>query len=201
MSFGEELRNIMKAEGVKAVTLARRMGVSCAYISQLLTGIRKPGRETLLKLSKALEVPPERLLMIESDISLTTKIPRKVPVLHEAQLREWSAEADTTVPSVTSHIFEYAATDDPNAFYITRKGLLSCCGLDMCDLFLVEPTKSVENGNTVLVRTPRGFSIRKFIVRDALTVLVSDVEEPIVSAGPPGEDVKYYRVSQCIKKL
>ena len=57
MTFGEKLRKLMKSRGIKAITLAQRMGVSCAYVSQLITGIRKPGRETLLKLSKSLEVP------------------------------------------------------------------------------------------------------------------------------------------------
>ena len=57
MTFGAKLRKLMKSRGIKAITLAHRMGVSCAYVSQLITGIRRPGRETLLKLSKSLEVP------------------------------------------------------------------------------------------------------------------------------------------------
>jgi transcriptional regulator with XRE-family HTH domain len=201
MTFGEELRKIMKAEGVKAMTLAQRMGVSCAYVSQLLTGIRKPGRETLLKLSKALEVPPESLLMIESDIPATTKIPRKIPIVDETKIQEWSDWIDLAYPKLIADAYEYAATDDPYAFYITPKGLVSCCGLEMCDLILVEPSKDIMNGNIVLVRSPHGFSIRKYIIRDNMTIFAGDKEDPIIITEKNKEELKSYKVSLCLKKL
>ena len=201
MTFGEELRKIMKAQGVKAMTLAQRMGVSCAYVSQLLTGIRKPGRETLLKLSKALEVPPESLLMIESDIPATTKIPRKIPIVDETKIQEWSDWIDLAYPKLISDAYEYATTDDPYAFYITPKGLVSCCGLEMCDLILVEPSKDIMNGNTVLFRSPHGFSIRKYIIKDTMTILTGDKEDPIISTGKNKDELKSYKVSLCLKRL
>jgi len=201
MTFGEELRKIMKAQGVKAITLARRMEVSCAYVSQLLTGIRKPGRETLLKLSKALEIPPERLLVIESDLPAATRIPRKVPILNEMNLREWHDQNDLAYPSHVSNEFEYATTDDPHAFYITPKNLLSCCGLEVCDLFLVEPGKNIMSGDTVLVHSSHGFSIMKYIVKDNMTILVGDKEDPVIIAGSNKEELKSYKISQCLKKL
>lgn len=201
MTFGEELRKIMKAQGVKAITLARRMGVSCAYVSQLLTGIRKPGRETLLKLSKALAIPPERLLVIESDLPAIMKFPRKIPILDETRIREWPDFDDLAYPSRVSNDFEYATTDDPHAFYITPRGILSCCGLEMCDLFLVEPGKQIMHGNTVLVHSSQGFSIRKHIVRDNMTILVGDKEDPIIFPEKNKEQLKSYKISQCIKKL
>jgi transcriptional regulator with XRE-family HTH domain len=201
MTFGEELRKIMKADGVKAITLARRMGVSCAYVSQLLTGIRKPGRETLLKLSKALAVPPDRLLVIESDLPAATKIPRKIPILNEKKIEEWSDLDDLSYPALVSHEFEYATTDDPYSFYITPKGLLSCCGLDICDLIMVEPTKKIANGDTVLVHSSQGFSIKKYVIRDTMTILIGDKEDPVIFSETSKEALKSYKVSLCLKKL
>ncbi len=201
MTFGEELRRIMKAQGVKAITLARRMGVSCAYVSQLLTGIRKPGRETILKLSKALEIPPERLLVIESDLPSATKFPRKIPVLDEIHVREWDGLDDSTFPGHGATTFEYATTDDPHAFYVTPKGLVSCCGLEICDLFLVEPAKKISHGNTVLVQSAEGFSVRKYIIRDTMTILVGDKEDPIIFSEKNREALQCYKISQCLKKL
>ncbi len=201
MTFGEELRKIMKGQGVKAITLARRMGVSCAYVSQLLTGIRKPGRETLIKLSKALEIPPERLLMIESDLPSVTKIPRKIPILNATELQGWSDVNDVSYPALVAREHEYATTDDPNAFYITAKGLLSCCGLDLCDLFLIEPTKNISHGDTVLVHSSQGFSIRRHIVRDTMTILVADKEDPVIYTEKNKGELRAYKVSQCLKKL
>jgi transcriptional regulator with XRE-family HTH domain len=204
MTFGERLRKLMKSRGIKAITLAQRMGVSCAYVSQLITGIRRPGRETLLKLSKSLEVPLEVLLMMESDVSdISNKIliSRKVAVLDEMRVQEWADFTDFDYPALVATSFEYATTDDPNAFYITAKGLLSCCGLETCDLLLIEPNKEVASGDTVFVLLPLGFAIRKFIINNDIIFLMDDKQEPLVFSKENKEDYKYYRVSQCLKKL
>ena len=202
MTFGEKLRKLMKSRGIKAITLAQRMGVSCAYISQLITGIRRPGRETLLKLSKALEVPLETLLMLDSDTSEKILISRKIPVLDETKIDAWVESIDLDYPSLVANIFEYATTDDPNAFYITPKGLLSCCGLEMCDLLLIEPNKEVQNGDTVLLYQPEGFSIRKIVIKDTMLILMDEKQEPLVSSKDSfNEGLKFFRVSQCLRRL
>lgn len=202
MTFGEKLRKIMKTRGIKAINLARRMNVSCAYISQLMTGIRKPGRETLLKLSRSLEVPFETLLTTEGDLSDRILISRKLPVLDDAKIHEWADCIDLEYPSLVAGSFEYATTDDPNAFYISPRGLLSCCGLDFCDLILIEPNKEVGSGNTVIVWSAAGVSIRKIVIQENMIILMDDKQEPIVlSKDHPDESVKYYRASQCVRKL
>jgi transcriptional regulator with XRE-family HTH domain len=204
MTFGEKLRKLMKSRGIKAITLAQRMGVSCAYVSQLITGIRRPGRETLLKLSKSLEVPLETLLMMESDVSDISDrilISRRVPVLDEARIQEWADFRDLDYPMLVATVFDYATTDDPGAFYITSKGLASCCGLETCDLILIEPKKEVANGDTVLVSLPQGLSTRKFTVKDDLLFFMDDKQEPLILSKENKEDFRYYRVSQCLRKL
>lgn len=203
MTFGEKLRKLMKSRGIKAITLAHRMGVSCAYVSQLITGIRRPGRETLLKLSRSLEVPMETLLMMDSNVVDIEKIlvSRKVPALDEMKVREWSDFADLDYPVLVASAFEYATTDDPNAFYITAKGLDSCCGLETCDLILVEPNKGVTNGDTVFVSLPQGFSIRKFVSKEDIVLFMDEKQEPVIFSKDDRDGVRYYRVSQCLKKL
>ena len=202
MTFGEKLRKLMKTRGIKAITLAQRMGVSCAYVSQLITGIRRPGRETLLKLSKSLEVPLDTLLMLDSDSFEKILISRKVPVLDETKIDAWVESIDLDYPSLVASTFEYATTDDPNAFYITPKGLLSCCGLETCDLLLIEPNKEINNGDTVLVHLPEGFSIRKIVMKDNMMILMDEKQEPIISAKDNvNEGLKFFRISVCIKKL
>jgi transcriptional regulator with XRE-family HTH domain len=202
MAFGEKLRKLTKARGIKAITLAQRMGVSCAYVSQLITGIRRPGRETLLKLSKALEVPLETLLLMDADVSGRVLFARKVPVLDEVKMHEWTGCADLDYPALVAATFEYATTDDANAFYVTPKGLLSCCGLDSCDLILVEPNKEVSNGDTVLVCSPQGFSIRKYITKGDVIIFMDDRQEPVIFSQEKREsDFKYYRISMCLKRF
>jgi transcriptional regulator with XRE-family HTH domain len=204
MTFGEKLRKLMKSRGIKAITLAQRMGVSCAYVSQLITGIRRPGRETLLKLSKSLEVPLETLLMMESDVSDISDrilISRKVPVLDEAKIHDWGDFRDLDFPMLVATAFEYATTDDPGAFYITPAGMTSCSGLETCDLILIEPKKEVANGDTVFISLPQGFSTRKFVVKDELLFFMDEKQEPLILQKENKEDFRYYRVSQCLRKL
>ena len=202
MTFGEKLRKLMKARSIKGITLAQRMGVSCAYVSQLITGVRRPGRETLLKLSKALEVPLDTLLMLESGGSEKILISRKIPILNETHVHAWKENTDLDYPSLVANSFDYATTDDPNAFYITPKGLLSCCGLESCDLLLIEPNKEVNNGDTVLVYMHEGFSVRKIIIKDNMIILLDEKQEPLISSqGNISEGLKFFRVSQCLKKL
>lgn len=202
MVSGDKLRKLMKARGIKAITLAQRMGVSCAYVSQLLTGIRRPGRETLSKLSRALEVPIEALLMIESDTSENILLSRKIPVLDETKMDAWMDSIDLDYPSLVADTFEYATTDDPNAFYITPKGLLSCCGLETSDLILIEPNKKVNSGDTALVWLPEGYSIRKIIIKDNMMILMDEKQEPIISSNENiSVGLKFFRVSQCIRKF
>ena len=201
-TFGEKLRKLMKARGIKAIKLAQKMGVSCAYISQLITGIRRPGRETLLKLSRALEVPVETLLMIETDPTDTFLVSRRIPVLDETKMREWADVIDLDYPAFSANSYEYATTDDPNAFYVTPRGLLSCCGLDSCDLILVEPNKQIGSGDMVLVFTPDGISIKKIVIQDATTILLDDKKEPAVySKENLNENNRLYKVSQCLRKF
>ena len=202
MTFGEKLRKLMKSRGIKAITLAQRMGVSCAYVSQLITGIRNPGRETLLKLSKSLEVPIETLLVLEGDVSERMFISRRVPVLDEAQIESWGDCIDLDYPTLVAKTFEYATTDDPSAFYITTKGIHSCGGLETFDLLLVEPNKDVKSGDTVFVWSSRVISIRKLVMKENFIILMDEKQEPIVfTPENPKDDLKYYKVSQCIKKL
>ncbi len=202
MVFGEKLKKLMRVKRIKAITLAQRMGVSCAYISQLITGIRNPGRETLLKLSKALEVPVETLLMLGTDTSEKLLISRKIPVLEASKIEVWAEHVDLDYPLFIADQYEYATTDDPNAFYITPQGLISCCGLGNCDLILVEPNKNTRSGDTVLVHLPGGFSIRKIVTRESMIILMDEKQDPIISEKDKiSSNLKFFRVSQCIKKF
>jgi len=202
ITFGEKLRKIMKSRGIKAITLAQRMGVSCAYVSQLITGIRRPGRETLLKLSKALEIPVETLLVLETEMSERMLISRKVPVMDESQIEAWGDCVDLDYPSLAARSFEYATTDDPNAFYLSTKGIVSCGGMESCDLMLIEPGKEVKSGDTVFVWSSGTISIRKIVTKENIIILMDDKQEPIVFTPEHAkDDLRYYRVSQCIKKL
>jgi transcriptional regulator with XRE-family HTH domain len=199
--FGSKLKKLMKSRGIKAITLAQRMGVSCAYISQIITGVRRPGRETLLKLSKSLEIPLEILLSLEAEDTERLYISRRVPVIDEEQINSWDF-TNLDYPSYTATSFEYATTEDPSSFYIKTKDQLKGFGIESFNLILIEPNKDISNGDTILVSSPEGISIKRYFTNSDLIILTNDKNEPtILSKDKVTEGWKFFKISQCIKKF
>ncbi len=110
--FGEELKKLLKAKSMKCTMLAQEMHVSIAYVSQLVTGRRRPGRETLLKLSKALDLPIDTLITLESNEYVRTQGTRKVPVLEGTKISQWLDDRDASSPLLFADGSEYAVTCD-----------------------------------------------------------------------------------------
>lgn len=70
MEYGKALRRILKEMDVKQADLARRMGTSTAYISQLCSGkIKEPTLSRAYEIADALGVSVDRFvdLMREQD--------------------------------------------------------------------------------------------------------------------------------------
>lgn len=68
--IGKIIKNYRKEKGYTQFQMAERIGVSEFYISALETGSRKPGRETLIKLSNEMNVPIEKLLELKTEQSI-----------------------------------------------------------------------------------------------------------------------------------
>lgn len=60
------LREIRKNRNLSQVELAKLAGVPQSYISELESGISKPGLETLVKLTKALDCKLDDLVDVEA---------------------------------------------------------------------------------------------------------------------------------------
>ena len=202
VDFGQELRNLIKARGIKFVTFAKKMDVSPAYLSQLVTGIRRPGRETLLKLSTSLDVPVDTLIRMGANKYEQILTVRNVPVLEITKISQWLDESASNGSSFLADTFEYATTDDSGAFYVRSEELKSCCGLEEFDLILIEPSKEVQNGNTVLVCSPEGCSLMKVAIKDNMMLLFNGKKEPIIySPENNTEGLRLCRAKESVKKL
>jgi transcriptional regulator with XRE-family HTH domain len=201
MDFGKQLKNIIKAKGIKSSTLAQRMNISNAYVSQLVTGVRKPGRETLLKLSKALEIPIETLFILGAVRFEETMILRKIPVLNVMTLDLWRNTEDLNYPLLHADTFEHATTNDPYAFYL-KAGIHFLPGSDPADLVLIEPNAEIHNGNTVLVLTGKRWIFMKIAVKDTIRILFDGQQQPILYSDESNTDgFRLFRATQCIKRL
>ena len=67
---GMVIKKYRKEKGYTQFQMAEKIGVSEFYISALETGSRKPGRETLIKLSNEMDMPIEALLELETEQSI-----------------------------------------------------------------------------------------------------------------------------------
>lgn len=67
---GMVIKKYRKEKGYTQFQMAEKIGVSEFYISALETGSRKPGRETLIKLSNEMSMPIEALLELETEQSI-----------------------------------------------------------------------------------------------------------------------------------
>ena len=67
---GMVIKKYRKEKGYTQFQMAEKIGVSEFYISALETGSRKPGRETLIKLSNEMSMPIEALLEMETEQSI-----------------------------------------------------------------------------------------------------------------------------------
>lgn len=68
--IGKIIKKYRKEKGYTQFQMAEKIGVSEFYISALETGSRKPGRETLIKLSNEMNMPIESLLELETEQSV-----------------------------------------------------------------------------------------------------------------------------------
>ena len=66
--FGEELQKIRKDKGLSQEQLGFESGYHRTYISQLERGVKSPSLKTIFRISKALSIPPSKLIQrIESN--------------------------------------------------------------------------------------------------------------------------------------
>lgn len=67
MNIGFQLRELRKVRGISLRSLAKKVGVSASFISQVEQDKCQPSLETLRKISQALDVPTSYLLEVEQD--------------------------------------------------------------------------------------------------------------------------------------
>lgn len=77
--FSEDVGRLMAEQGINQAELARRLGVSRAYVTRLFNGTFNPTVETLTKVALALDARVE-LRLVPKDDGAPKQVPRKVRV-------------------------------------------------------------------------------------------------------------------------
>jgi HTH-type transcriptional regulator, competence development regulator len=69
-TFGESLKERRKSKDISQLDLAKKVGVDISYISKIENGkLPPPAAETILKISKVLNLPAEELLSFSGKVT------------------------------------------------------------------------------------------------------------------------------------
>ncbi len=194
--FGENLKVLIKSRGMNSVSFAKKMGVSTAYISQLVTGVRKPGYKTMMNIARLLDIPFDIVAAFDGRFKMS--LPRKVPVLDETNIDKLLDYIDSNNIVLISENYEYALSEDKQAFFVKPKAVRVCCALEKCDLILIEPNAEIKNGDNVLVCLNGSFSVKKIGIKKDIIILFDDEQEPISFLKEDKHETRMFRVKQCI---
>ena len=190
------LDRLIRELNVDVKVLAKKYGCETNFIYQLINGHANIGTLTRKKLSIALGVDEYEFLIPEYAANVASKV---VPVLNKAQCGSWTDFSDLDYPAGIAGEYIVAVTTDPNAFVVIAHGDSMIGGrINPGDYLLVEPNKSVENGNIVLAELGDEKTVKKFYQSDSQVILqpLNPNYDPIIISDQSDlEKLVVYRVS------
>ncbi|HFK7184584.1 TPA: S24 family peptidase [Serratia odorifera] len=162
-TVGERIHALRKSKKLSQMTLAKKVGVSNAAISQWERSETEPKGDNLMSLAAALECSPSHLLYgdaIDENITYVGKVrPGLVPVVGDAVLG-----VDGMIDMV-----EYRGgwlkiySDDPNAYGLRVRGDSMWPRIQSGEFVLIEPGATIHPGDEVFVRTSDGHNMIKVL--------------------------------------
>lgn len=162
-TVGERIHALRKGKKLSQVTLAKKVGVSNAAISQWERSETEPKGDNLMSLAAALECSPSHLLYgdaIDENITYVGKVrPGLVPVVGDAVLG-----VDGMIDMVEDRGgWLKIYSDDPNAYGLRVRGDSMWPRIQSGEFVLIEPGTSVHSGDEVFVRTADGHNMIKVL--------------------------------------
>jgi len=113
LTLGDKIKYAREKSELKPQELAVRIHISQPYMSQIENNSRKPGRETLIKISKVLNFPLD--FFISNDIEV-------FPVENElTEITVYTAEGKAMKVNPGKYINHFAILDDATAAGLSEK--------------------------------------------------------------------------------
>ena len=205
--------------GLSQNDLARSLGYNTSqYISNIERGLASIPFAKIQEMSSLLKVDYRHLL----NLKLMEEVPGfkeeflgtppaaleggeaglvSVPVMTPQLCDNWTDLRDLDFPRKISNNFEYARTDDPQAFYFEAQvSDLNLIGIRSGDLLLVEPSRRVNRHSIVLSVRVGKFRLIKVLVRNGEVIL-----QPLEESGEleivRRQDVQVFAVSELKRSL
>lgn len=205
------IKKLRLQKRVKQETLGNILGMDRSNYSRKENGQVPLTIEELFKIAQFLEVDPQALMLgeIPDDLKGEGFVPfwRRVPVLNEVRCGEWADCTDLDYPAGHADDFTSVSTDDPNAFVVIAKGDSMIGGkIDDGDYLLVEPNKSIQNGNIVLAcLRETGKTVKKIFTQESGGVILQPMNPnydmiTLSNERLEAEKAVFYRISQIIKR-
>jgi SOS-response transcriptional repressor LexA len=208
--------------GLSQNDLARSLGYNTSqYISNIerglasipfakirdMAGLLKVDYRHLLNLKLMEEVPGYKQDFLSSPGSAangagTTGGLVQVPVMTPELCANWTDLNDLDFPRKISNRFEYASTEDNQAFFFQVRvpSSMSLAGIRDGDLLLVEPSRDVARGSLVLSVHNGDFQLGKILPRNGEVILQPldpDLELEIMRS----KEVRVFPVAELKRRL
>ena len=198
MDFGKRLKDVMEQRGVKPKELADSIDVDPSFISQLRSGHRKPGRDVLTKLSRALNVKIEALIS-QNNVERVEFPAGRIPLISWVQAGEWSEAIDSYPPGVAEDWIPYG-TKDRSTFALRVKGDSMEPEYRDGDVTIVNPSIEARPGDDIVAKCGQDVTFKR-LKKHGATILLSPLNPSYPDIIITGKDLKNYRSIGVIESL
>lgn len=190
----DHLKELMEARGWNQSDLARKLGVTPSFISQLFSEHRAFGYRTAHKLAEVFHVTPEEILGEETAGHSEFRQPNtKMPLLTWRKAAKYQEYINRRDPSFAEEWISFDC-DDRNAFALRVEQPDNRPFLMEADIVIVSPATEVRNGDIALVED-RGLKIRRVIKAERIVALSTTADWPMI------EVVKDHRRVRVVGKI
>jgi len=143
--YKRKIKKLMDERGMSQKTLAKKMGVSQSYVSQILSDKKYRGmrRSTLLKLAKVFHVPVDVFLTDEEVVvSLAKRDSQRIPILSWISLNTVTLSTYEHIALKAQEFISYDCEGLCFAVRVPQEGNATV---------IVQVGSEIKNGDTVLV--------------------------------------------------
>lgn len=198
MNIGQKIKKILKDRGLTVNWLAEATDIEQSYISQIITGRRKPKIPTLKKIADALNMPLSHL--IEEPVKpIKPPEPKKLPRISWVMAGQWHEAIDIYDPGYAERWDSYDCKD-PYAFTLEVKGDSMYPKYEDGDIIVVSPSTQWKVGDDVIAKCNDEVTFKKLKKVDGI-VLLSPINSNYDDLIIRGKDLKHFRIIGVVMGL
>jgi transcriptional regulator with XRE-family HTH domain len=218
---GRRIRELRKQRKLSQDEISKKAGIARPYLSRVENNHSQPTVEVLEALADAMDVDVREFFASVGETwghDETRGSEKTVPIFDPGVGRDVCAAifqnvSDGERPAGEGEAHEPAFTRDPNAFYVVARGASMTGGggrrsIEEGDLLLVEPNRTVRDGDIVLCRRRGGEGpevlvkmFKKIGGNGVALVALNHEYAPVVMNAQEAAESTFYRVTEIKRRL